>query len=191
MRPIVYSKNNRLQNSVRGILHLWLILESIVLWIRILVHSTTCAVTNLAIPRDQLSIPKTTNSRIQLEAFYLYGWFWNWLCYGLEFLLTELLALSLTCWSFVVARVAVVSASCCSHSRCYLIDQFLSLARQSSLTIVLEEKSLGYKWACKYSQKHLIWWCVYIYALSNFTEAYIQQGRYLCSRWSGIPTCYG
>jgi hypothetical protein len=33
MRPIVYSENNQLQNSVRGVLRLWLILESIVLQI--------------------------------------------------------------------------------------------------------------------------------------------------------------
>jgi hypothetical protein len=39
MRPIVYFENNQLQNSVRGILCLWLILESIVLQIGEMIDS--------------------------------------------------------------------------------------------------------------------------------------------------------
>jgi hypothetical protein len=39
MRPIVYSENNQLQNSVRGVLHLWSILELIVLRIGEMIDS--------------------------------------------------------------------------------------------------------------------------------------------------------
>jgi hypothetical protein len=39
MRPIVYSENNQLQNSVRGILRLWAILELIVLRIGEMINS--------------------------------------------------------------------------------------------------------------------------------------------------------
>jgi hypothetical protein len=39
MRPIVYSKNNQLQNSVRGVLRLWSILELIVLRIGEMIDS--------------------------------------------------------------------------------------------------------------------------------------------------------
>ncbi len=39
MRPIVYLENNQLQNSVRGVLRLWSILELIVLWIGEMIDS--------------------------------------------------------------------------------------------------------------------------------------------------------
>jgi hypothetical protein len=39
MRPIAYFKNNQLQNSVRGVLPLWLILELIVLRIGKMINS--------------------------------------------------------------------------------------------------------------------------------------------------------
>jgi hypothetical protein len=39
MRQIVYSKNNQLQNSVRGVLHLWSILELIALRIGKMIDS--------------------------------------------------------------------------------------------------------------------------------------------------------
>ncbi len=39
MRPIVYPKNNQLQDSVRGILRLWSILELIVLQIGKMINS--------------------------------------------------------------------------------------------------------------------------------------------------------
>ncbi len=108
---MVYSKNNQLQNSVRGILRLWLILELIVYWISKMVkdrqgngkllhngENGLIAIYFFAIERrcgngelfnnsqflcERATVSPTFYWLLSVQAFCVYGWFLDWLCYRL------------------------------------------------------------------------------------------------------------